>query len=55
MFSEGFICGGEMLSFRIPSNALMGMAMTGVQFIHVFSTCSQGKKNPEVLQHVALP
>lgn len=55
VFSEGFICGGEMLSFRILSNALMGMAMTGIQFIHVFSTCSQGKKNPEVLQHVVLP
>lgn len=46
VFSEGFICGGEMLSFRILSNALMGTAMTGIQFIHVFSTCSQGKKKP---------
>lgn len=44
VFSEGFFCGREMLSFMILSNALMGLAMTGIQFIHVFSTRSQGKK-----------
>lgn len=45
LLSEGFICGGEMLSFGIPSNALMVIIMTGFQLSPVFSTCNQGKKN----------
>lgn len=43
-FSEGFMCDGEMLSFGVLSNALMVVVITGIQFIRVFSTCSQGKK-----------
>lgn len=35
-FSEGFICGGEMLSFGILSSALMVMVIIGIQFIQVF-------------------
>lgn len=50
VFSEGFICDGEMLSFRILSDALMGMAMifmamiNDIQFIHVVSTLQSMQK-----------
>lgn len=38
-----------MLLFGILSDALMVMVITGIQFIHVFPTCSKGKKNAKVL------
>lgn len=50
VFSEGFICDGEMLSFRILSDGLMGMAMifmamiNGIQVIHVVSTLQSMQK-----------
>lgn len=48
LFSRGFIRGGEMLSFGIMSNALTVMVIMNIQFIYVFSTCSQDKTNTQV-------